>query len=57
MNEIGQLIYNRRKELGLTMEEVGKAVGVSKSTVKKWENGLISNMRRDKIEKRGNSAA
>jgi transcriptional regulator with XRE-family HTH domain len=51
MNEIGQLIYNRRKELGLTMEEVGNAVGVSKSTVKKWENGLISNMRRDKIEK------
>ena len=51
MSEIGNLIYNRRKELGLTLEEVGKAVGVSKSTVKKWENGFISNMRRDKIEK------
>lgn len=43
MSEIGNLIYNRRKELGLTLEEVGKAVGVSKSTVKKWENGFISN--------------
>lgn len=47
--DIGDIIYNRRKELGLTMEEVGNAVGVNKSTVKKWENGDISNMRRDKI--------
>lgn len=46
---IGQIIYNRRKQLGLTLEEVGKAVGVSKSTVKKWEDGFISNMKRDKI--------
>lgn len=51
MSEIGSLIFDRRKELGLTLEEVGNAVGVSKSTVKKWENGFISNMRRDKIEK------
>lgn len=50
MNEIGYLIRSRRKELGLTLEEVGNAVGVSKSTVKKWEDGYISNMRRDKIE-------
>ena len=47
--EIGQLINNRRSELGLTLEEVGNAVGVSKSTVKKWEDGYISNMKRDKI--------
>ena len=46
---IGQIIYNRRKELGLTLEDVGKAVGVGKSTVKKWEDGYISNMKRDKI--------
>lgn len=46
---IGQIIYNRRKKLGLTLEEVGKAVGVGKSTVKKWEDGYISNMKRDKI--------
>lgn len=47
--EIGNLIYNRRKELGLTLEQIGDYVGVSKSTVKKWESGYISNMRRDKI--------
>lgn len=45
----GELIHNKRKELNLTLEEVGKAVGVSKSTVKKWETGYISNMKRDKI--------
>jgi repressor LexA len=48
---VGEIIYNRRKELGLTLEEIGNATGVSKSTVKKWENGFIANMRRDKIEK------
>ena len=32
---IGKIIEERRKELGLTLEEVGNAVGVSKSTVKK----------------------
>lgn len=46
---VGELIFKRRTELGLTLEEVGNAVGVSKSTVKKWEDGYISNMRRDKI--------
>ncbi len=42
-------IYNRRKELNLTLEDVARAVGVSKGTVKKWESGYIKNMRRDKI--------
>ena len=49
MNEIGKKMYERRKELGLTLEEVGEAVGVGKSTVRKWENGMIKNMGRDKI--------
>lgn len=39
----------RRQELGLTLEEVGDYVGVGKSTVRKWENGDIENMKRDKI--------
>ncbi len=42
-------LHSRRKELGLTLEDVGKAVGVGKSTVRKWETGYISNMGRDKI--------
>ncbi len=44
-------INTKRKELGLTLEEIAKYIGVSKSTVKKWESGYIKNMRRDKIEK------
>ncbi len=36
---------------GLTLEEVGNYVGVGKSTVRKWENGMIANMKRDKIAK------
>lgn len=47
--DIGKLISERRKQLGLTLEEVGDFVGVGKSTVLKWENGYIANMRRDKI--------
>ena len=48
---IGEMIKLRRMELGLTLEEVGNSVGVSKSTVRKWETGFISNMKRDKIPK------
>lgn len=48
---IGEIIKSRRLELGLTLEEVGHKVGVGKSTVRKWETGMIENMRRDKISK------
>ena len=46
---IGNLIKTKRKELNLTLEELGNLVGVGKSTVRKWENGMIENMGRDKI--------
>lgn len=47
--DVKDRIKTRRTELGLTLEQVGDYVGVSKSTVKKWESGFIANMRRDKI--------
>lgn len=46
---VGEIIKVRRLELGLTLEDVGNATGVGKSTVRKWETGMIENMRRDKI--------
>lgn len=46
---IGNKLHQRRLELGLTLEQVGQIVGVSKSTVRKWETGYIENMKRDKI--------
>lgn len=49
--EMGQKIKQMREEKGLTLEELGNRVGVGKSTVRKWENGMIANMRRDKIAK------
>ena len=36
---IGDIIHARRKELGLTLEQVGDVVGVTKNTVRQWENG------------------
>ena len=42
-------LKDRRKELKLTLEDVGEATGVGKSTVRKWETGAIENMGRDKI--------
>lgn len=48
-NDIGKKIFLKRKSLGLTLEAVGQAVGVGKSTVQRWENGQIKNMGRDKI--------
>lgn len=44
-------LKQRRIELGLTMLEVAKLVGVSEATICRYENGNIRNMRRDRIEK------
>ena len=49
MCEIANKIKSRRQELGLTLEDIAQAVGVGRSTVRKWETGLIKNMGRDKI--------
>lgn len=47
----GDRIKQLRIQNNLTLEELGKRVGVGKSTVRKWETGAIANMRRDKIAK------
>lgn len=49
--ELKDKIKIRRHELGMTLEDVARVVGVGKSTVRKWETGYIENMRRDKIAK------
>lgn len=46
---MAQRIRKLRLEQGLTLEQVAVQVGVGKSTVRKWETGMIANMRRDKI--------
>ena len=38
-DEIGSLFFKRRKELGLTQNQLGEKVGVTKSEISKIENG------------------
>lgn len=48
--KIGLAIAKRREELGITQDELAAKVGVSKSSISRWESGDISNMRRDRIQ-------
>lgn len=50
-NDISQRIRDLRAQHKLTLEQVAQIVGVGRSTVRKWETGIIENMRRDKIAK------
>lgn len=40
--EIGNRIKTRRKELSLTLNDIGNIVGVASSTIQRYENGTIS---------------
>ena len=46
----GEKIRFLRLQANLTLEQVAEKVGVGKSTVRKWETGMIANMKRDKID-------
>lgn len=47
--DIKSYLRQRRKELRLTMKEVADKVGVSESTISRWESGVIANMTRENI--------
>ncbi|MEG2522295.1 MAG: helix-turn-helix transcriptional regulator [Anaerovoracaceae bacterium] len=55
MEDMGAKIKRLRTDMGMTLEALGEKVGVGKSTVRKWENGMIENMKRDKIAKVANA--
>ena len=44
MKSLADRIKTKRKEKRLTMEALGKLVGVSKSSVSQWESGLTKKM-------------
>ena len=48
-NELSRKIKELRLARKMTLEQVAAIVGVGKSTVRKWETGMIANMKRDKI--------
>lgn len=48
-NDFSEKLRLLRKKHNLTLEQIANIVGVGKSTVRKWEVGMIANVRRDKI--------
>ncbi|MBU3195697.1 helix-turn-helix domain-containing protein [Clostridium algidicarnis] len=48
---MNEKIKIRREELGLTLQEVGEYLGVSKATVQRYESGEIKNLKLGSIEK------
>ncbi len=47
---IGKRIKKLRSDLGMSQVDFAKAIGVSKQTLYKYENDLITNIPSDKIE-------
>ena len=52
---LGQKIYARRMELGLSLRELSNIIGVSKSTISRWETGNIEHLRVEHIEALANA--
>ena len=50
MKEMGKRIKQKREEANMTMEELGKKLGVTKSTISKYERGEISQIKRTHVE-------
>lgn len=46
----GERIKSLRLQHDMTQEDLGKAIGVIKQTINKYENGTITNIPTDKIE-------
>lgn len=51
MEILSTILKKRRNDLGLTLADVARAVGVSESTVQRWESGNIRSMRYEKLGK------
>ena len=47
----GEMIRKLRLSQNMTLEELGTKMGVGKSTVRKWEIGMVQNLKRSHIEK------
>ena len=48
--EIGMRIKQTRLELGLSLDEVAKSVGVAKSTIQRYESGSIGKIKLPVVE-------
>jgi len=50
MSQIGENIKIKRKEYGLTMEQLASLIHTSKQTIARYEDGTIQNIPYEKIE-------
>lgn len=48
---VGDLIRQKRQELNLSQEELGRMVGVNRAAINKWECGRVKNLKRETIKK------
>ena len=48
--ELSNRIKRRREELGLSYSYIAEKTGLSRSTLLRYENGMIKNIPADKIE-------
>lgn len=51
MKQLGLRIQYKRKEAGLTQEELGQKLGVSRQTIAKWESGGVKHFDRAYADK------
>ena len=49
MSTIGQRIKDRREELKMTQEDLGRRCGTTKQTIFKYESGIITNIPMDRL--------
>lgn len=51
MSSFAERLAALRAEKGMTLEEIGNAIGVSRGTVNKYEHGMITNIPPDRVHK------
>lgn len=51
MKTTGERIKELRIKKGLTQEELGNLIGVKKAAIHKYENNLVTNLRRSRLAK------
>lgn len=49
MNGLSEVLKHRRKELGLTLNQIAEMMGVTEATVQRWESGNIRSIRHEKV--------
>lgn len=48
-NKCGERIKALRKAAGMSQEELGKLLGLQKSTIGKWEKGIVKNLKGETV--------